>query len=570
MEGLSVYGMIKIIKYTVKEKMEKQKTKIAYFSMEFAFEKKIPNYAGGLGVLAADTIYSLADLNIEAVGVSLIYHQSDSKRKGFDPSPFMKKLNETIKIQIENREVDLAIWQMDISGKNGHIVPVFFLSSYLPENPRWDRDLTKHLYDSQTYTRLCQEALLGIGGVRALDVLGYEIENYHLNEGHASLATTELLRKTYHDPNEVKKICSFTTHTPVPAGHDHFSYELAFKTLPKDLPQNIREYASSENLSMTQLALSLSGKTNAVSHKHREVCQKMFPNFQFEAITNGIYHPRWVGDEINKLLNKHLPGWSQEPSLLKKAIEILPDKELVEARVIQKENLIKWLNSNKNFFPFDDFFKDDNFTSDRLTLGFARRVVPYKRPDLIFRKIEKLRRYGYKKLQFIFAGKCHPEDNYCNNIIEQLRGFARALRGQIRIAIIPDYNIEISKKMLTGCDAWLNNPISPREASGTSGMKSALNGGLNISALDGWWVEAFEYDQMAGWGFNSKEEFKENEDRDDYDANELLYNLKDAIDCYYERNNEWNARMKHAIAQIAYFNTHRMCEEYSYKIWQRS
>lgn len=267
---------------------------IAYFSMEIGFANEMPNYAGGLGILAADIIMSAADIGMNMVGISLLYHQNDNPEYGFNGERYLTRRNETVEVEIEGRKVKLAIWQKEIIGRSGHIVPIFFLSSYLPENARWDRDLTKFLYANDRYTRLGQEIILGVGGVRALEALGYkDIGTYHLNEGHAAFAALELLKRNNYDEAKVRSLVTFTTHTPIEAGHDYFDYGLAGNTLREMMPWNIREIAGDDSLCMTQLAMNLSKNTNSVSLRHQKVCREMFPQKPIKNVTNGIYVPRW-------------------------------------------------------------------------------------------------------------------------------------------------------------------------------------------------------------------------------------------------------------------------------------
>jgi len=548
--------------------MEDHPLHVAYFSMEFAFHDELNNYAGGLGVLAADTMYSFADLGVPAVGVSLIYHQNDDKEKAFLPEKFMKKREETVEVTIENRKVKIIIWQMDVVGKNGHIVPVFFLSSYSPENTRWDRDLTKYLYASDRYTRLGQEAILGVAGYRALKKMGYNtIEHYHMNEGHTALLGLERLRANGNIIDIVKSKSTFTTHTPIPAGHDYFDYQLVYETLGNIIPPNIRDLATRDTLGMTQLAMNLSCKTNSVSKAHNEVCKSMFPGQTIENVTNGIYHPRWAGDSMRELFNTYLPDWEQNPTVFEKAVEAIPTEALLNARRAEKKALVEWINKDPENFPIENIIEEDLFSEDILTIGFARRFVPYKRPGLIFNNLDKLRDIGYKKLQIVFAGRCHPDDMFCNKLRDTIMHCGLELRGQIKVVVVPSHDLEIAKHLTAGVDVWLNNPIPPREASGTSGMKAAENGVLNLSILDGWWTEGMEQAPMAGWGFGGSSHEENFADRDTQDAEELLINLKDVINCYYERKDEWNERMKHAISLLSFFNTHRLVKEYDERIW---
>ena len=540
--------------------------KLAYFSMEVALSRDVPNYAGGLGVLAADTLYSFADKRVPAVGISLIYHQDDDPLQAFQMQKFFHRCEPTITVMIENRPVKVAIWKLMMRGNVGSI-PLYFLSTYLPENAQWDREITKHLYAPDRYTRLCQEVILGIGGVRALEALGYTgIRKYHLNEGHCALATLELLRTHNYDEEKVRSLCTFTTHTPIAAGHDVFEYSLAYQVLGDMLPWNIRSLASNEALHMTRVALSLSGKANGVSKRHSQVCSEMFSGHEFETVTNGVYHPRWVGGPMQSLLDMYIPHWRQHPKMLNKILEEVSEKAIIRAKSEQKHELISWINSQSFFFPFEDIEERDFFEKDILTIGFARRFVPYKRPELIFRHLERLRLIGKKKIQLVFAGHCHPSDTFCDSIMQEIVKYARSLRGDVRIALVPDYHLEIAERLVTGCDVWLNTPVPPQEASGTSGMKVALNGGLNLSIADGWWREGYALQPKSGWVFGGGETGESRDD--DRDATELLDALERVIYCYYHHKRGWLQRMRAAIALGSYFNTHRMIQEYEKKIWQ--
>lgn len=545
--------------------MEPKPIDVAYFSMEFAFDDRFRNFAGGLGVLAADTMYSLADLQVPAVGVTLWYHQDDDQTKALDPSPFMTRRAETVDVQIEDRTVKLAIWEYQAKGTSGRSTPILFLSAYLPDNKKWDRDITKWLYASDRYTRLGQEAILGIGGYRALKACGYgPVRYYHMNEGHTALLNLERLRSNGAPADIIKQKSTFTTHTPIAAGHDYFDYHLARTSLGTLLPANIQEYATSDNLGMTQLAMNLSIRTNAVSRKHRDVTAAMFPGHQIEYVTNGIYHPRWAGNAIGALFDTKLSGWRDDPKKLEQVFDI-PDADIAAARRAQKDEMIAWINTLPRCFCSDAPTGDDRFDADTLTIGFARRFVSYKRPNLIFRDLDRLRQIGYRKVQFVFAGHCHPDDAFCNHLRDAISHHDCELRGQIRTVVIPDYNLDVAKRLVSGVDIWLNNPVPPREASGTSGMKAALNGALNLSILDGWWIEGFEQRPLAGWGvFGSG---AEGDDADAQDSAMLLNALENAISCYHDHPEEWNTRIKHAIALAGTFNTHRMVREYQERMW---
>ena len=545
--------------------MKKEKGAVAYFSMEFAFNDKMHNFAGGLGVLAADIMLSAADLNENVVGVSLIYHYDDDQDRALDFTKFMEKCEQEIELQIEDRMVKVVIWKMEIRGSGKGKVPIYFLSTYNKNNKPWDRDITKTLYPGHAYTRLCQEAVLGIGGVKALEALGYNVSCYHLNEGHAALSTLEILSREGGDIERTRSFCTFTTHTPVASGHDYFDYDLVEKTIGSYLPSNIHELASSNSFGMTELALHLTKRKNSVSWIHNNVCRQMFPGYEFENVTNGIYHNRWVGKCTREMFDKYLEGWSRKPEKLRLAISALPLKEIAKARAGEKKIFLEWLNSHPEYFPVAGLTKNDFFTEDILTLGFARRIVPYKRADLIFRHIDRLREIGFNKLQLVFSGNQYENDNFSKGIMSEIAHRADELRGQIKIALIPKYNIHVAKRLVTGCDGWLNNPLPPHEASGTSGMKAALNGALNISILDGWWPEAYNSDMLAGWGFGSLDHA---EGRDDADSLSMLNAISGAIDCYYNKKDVWLDRVRHSISTISFFNTNRTVVEYKKKIWQ--
>lgn len=547
---------------------EEKVKRVAYFSMEFAFNKEIPNYAGGLGVLAADMVHSAADMGVDMIGVTMLYHQDDDPEKAWDPTPFMHKRDEITDVRIEGRSVKIVIWQMDIAGRHGHTIPVFFLSTYAPENTQWDRDITKYLYANDRYTRLAQEVVLGIGGYRALKALGYDqISCYHMNEGHTALLGLERLRTNAHNYDKVRSTQTFTTHTPVPAGHDYFDYDLAYNTIGHMLPENIRELATSDRLGMTQLAMSLSHKTNSVSRRHQDVCREMFPGKDITNVTNGVYQTRWAGDHMAKLFDTHLEGWRDTPDVFSQAVEKIPDHEVEEAHKQEKDDFVTWLNEHPDFFMQDDVGYDDLFQPDVLTIGFARRFVPYKRPLLILNDINKLRKIGFKKIQLVYACNCHPEDGFCNSTMRTIHSDAQDLRGQVRIAMIPKYNIDVARKLLSGVDVWLNTPVHTREASGTSGMKAALNGVLNLSTHDGWWIEGAERAPLAGWSLEGRMGPGGEDTRDQIDGVELLEKLREVVDIYTNDPAQWNHRQKHAISLMSFFSTHRVINEYMNNIW---
>ncbi|QQR83088.1 alpha-glucan family phosphorylase [Candidatus Peregrinibacteria bacterium] len=542
--------------------------KVAYFCMEFALKPSIPNYAGGLGVLATDLIRSCADLNKPVVGVTLMYHLSEEPDRAFLPGPEFKKREETIRLHIEDRHVTVGVWELTITGENGGVVPILFLDTNLPENKRWDRDITKNLYADDAYTRICQEVILGIGGVRMLRRLGYDqIETFHMNEGHAAFLTLELLKENGYNDDAVRKKCVFTTHTPIPAGHDQFEYPLAERVLGNKLPWHIKTLAGDKMLNMTRLALSLSKATNGVAKSHAAVCKRMFPDHEFLAITNGIHQNTWVADNMKQLFDRYLPGWAHNPKVFLDA-EKIPGDALTKAHQENKKKLIDYINSDPEHFPFDntDLQPDDQFEENVLTIAFARRFAPYKRALLLFRNLEKLRELGFHKIQLIFAGPYHQSNTYATDTIQKLSHFGKELRGQIRLVVLPDYNIDSAKRLVQGADIWLNTPEPPLEASGTSGMKAALNGTLNLSILDGWWIEGFKEQPRAGWAFGETSATQSSMNRDDVDAEQLYQQLKDVINCH-SQHDHWVERMQSALRLGATFNTHRCIQEYEEKMW---
>jgi starch phosphorylase len=548
-----------------------QKPKVAYFSMEFAIDARIPNYAGGLGVLAADIMHSCADKSMPVVGVSLTYHQHDDEEEMFRAEKFMKKRKETVTIAIEDREVIVSAYEYTVKTQHGEGVPIFFLTTHHPENEKWDRDITKHLYPSDQYTRIAQEAVLGIGGVRMLRAMGYnDIDFFHMNEGHSAFLTLELLKENGYEDAKVQQQCTFTTHTPVAAGHDYFEYPCVSKILGEMIPWHVRDIATHHRLSMTHLAMNLSKHSNSVAKRHHDVCREMFPGYGFKNVTNGVHHLSWVSPHMAKLYDKKLPGWKMDPSVFTDAENKLTDAEVVQAHKKSKKELIDWINSDRSFFPINtDLIEDDYFDEDTLTIVFARRFVPYKRPDLIFQDIERFRDLGHKKIQIIFAGRCHPDDFFCNKLQGRIKDAGRRLRSQIRIAVT-SYNIDIAKKLVSGSDVWLNNPIKPREASGTSGMKAALNGVINLSILDGWWIEGFQRKPLSGWGFGEKSNDAHDEfERNEIDSDELYEDLKEVMEEFYEKGQKkWTKRMKAAITLLDHFSTHRVVDEYYEKMWE--
>jgi alpha-glucan phosphorylase-like protein len=441
-------------------------------------------------------------------------------------------------------------------------VPVIFLDTNLPENRPEDRDITKHLYGGDGAMRLKQEIVLGFGGVRMLRALGYDhIRNFHMNEGHCAFLTLQLLRERSFKDEEVRASCAFTTHTPVAAGHDVFPYDIAWKVVGDGLPWHIKKIAGEDALSMTKLAMNMSKYTCGVSRVHGQVSRQLLGNQAVDAITNGVHHVEWASPEMQDLFDRHIAGWRENPSLLELHSRELPDEELWNAHQKAKNRLLMHVNS---------LYPDDPFQADCLTIGSARRVVAYKRPELLYTNLERLREIGCGKLQIIHAGNAHPGDAFAMDVIRRMIERSKELRGCIRIAYVPNYNPDLAKMLVSGVDVWLNTPMRLHEASGTSGMKACLNGTMNLSTLDGWWIEGYQRDSEAGWRIGPQASSLAADDTRTIDAEDLYTQLHyEVIPEYgYPNRVRWIRRMKRSIGLLGYFNAHRCVREYLEKAWQ--
>lgn len=554
--------------------------------MEFALEEGMPTYSGGLGVLAGDTVRAAADLQVPMVGVTLLH------RKGYfyqrlDPTgwqleepvrwpvdDFLEELPQRVEVRIEGRPVRLRAWKYEVkSQSSGFVVPVYFLDSDLPENSEWDRTLTDYLYGGDDHYRLCQEVLLGIGGVRMLRALGYaNIARFHMNEGHSALLTLELLREsaaaagrdnvTPDDIERVRRQCVFTTHTPVMAGHDRFGLEHARRVLGDCAPlvEHQQVLCLGNELNLTYLALSLSHFVNGVAKKHAEISRHMFAQYQIDAITNGVHVATWASPHFQALFDKHIPGWREDNFSLRYALSI-PGDEIWSAHRAAKRDLLVHVNRETNA----------GMDMDILTIGFARRATAYKRADLLFRDIDRLRAIAARagKLQIIYGGKAHPRDHEGKKLIQRIAQAAEALKNDIRIVYMPNYDVELAKLLIPGVDLWLNTPQPPLEASGTSGMKAAVNGVPSLSILDGWWIEGC-IEGVTGWAIGERvDSTSASPDRSDHDAAALYEKLeKVVIPLYYTQRERFIDVMRHAIAlNGSFFNTHRMLQQYVVKAY---
>ncbi|MDR6536790.1 alpha-glucan family phosphorylase [Variovorax soli] len=559
------------------EAFNMREPRIAYFSMEIALRSEIPTYSGGLGVLAGDAMRSASDLDLPMVGVTLVSRAGYFRQEIVDgrqlerpdiwqPEQWAQRLGAKISVQVGARELWVAAWLYEIHGQRGASVPVLLLDTDLPENEPEDRELTHHLYGGDEAYRMKQEMVLGIGGVRMLGALGFSIRKYHLNEGHAALLALELLRRFARSPQEagtpelqfdvpaVRERCVFTTHTPVEAGHDKFSYELADRLLgPFIGAKELRQLAGQGELNMTRLALNLSECVNGVTPRHAEVSRKMFPGYQVHAITNGVHPWTWACDSLRRLFDAFLPRWSHEPELLARA-DLIPDEELRRAHAVAKLALLHRIQGRDGL----------SINTSLPVLGFARRMTPYKRADLLFFDIDRLRAIAREHpFQIVLAGKAHPRDLGGKQIIERLHAWARELGGAVPVHFLPNYDMETARLLVSGVDVWLNTPLSPLEASGTSGMKAALNGVPNLSVLDGWWLEGC-IEGVTGWAVGG-ETVADEADVHARDAASLYLKLdQKVLPLYHESAAGWTAVMKGAIARNgAYFSSHRMMKQYA-------
>ncbi len=553
---------------------------IAYFSMEIGVKNDIPTYSGGLGILAGDTIKSAADLNLPLVAVTLITHKGyfnqEMDASGWqketsviwDPAKYMTLLPEKVRIQIEGRDVYIQAWLYRVVSPTGGTVPIFFLDTDLPENALQDRTITDSLYGGDSAYRIKQEVVLGMGGVRMLSALEFHIKKYHMNEGHASFLALELLlrfkrdiesvwdERSVWDIGRVRDLCVFTTHTPVEAGHDKFPYSLVKQVLGEFIPFDVlRDLAGKDNLNMTMLALNLSKYINGVAKKHGQVSQHMFPGYHIHAITNGVHSFTWTCKEMAKLFDKYIPGWANEPELFVRSGNI-PELEIWEAHREAKQKLLTYVGQTSGVIMDPNVF----------TIGFARRATAYKRPHLLFFDIDRLLKISEtRKLQVIFAGKAHPHDDDGKRLIKGIYEYRDELKGKISIAFLPGYDMDLALKLVSGVDVWLNTPLRPLEASGTSGMKAAHNGVMNFSVLDGWWIEG-HIEGFTGWSIGAPPtETAKPGASEPEDAADLYNKLENLIlPKYYDPNiSNWSRMMKNAVSKNAYyFNSHRMMRRY--------
>ncbi|MEX2153647.1 MAG: alpha-glucan family phosphorylase [Gemmatimonadaceae bacterium] len=548
---------------------------IAYFSMEICLDKAIPTYSGGLGVLAGDTLRSAADLKLPMIGVTLL-HRKGYFRQRIDavgnqseepvewrPEEALSELPERATVTIEGREVRVRAWRYSVIGATGHEVPVLLLDTALPENSEWDRTLTDSLYGGDAHYRLCQEIVLGMGGAQLLRCIGFEGDvRYHMNEGHSALLAVTLLewrlgdRKPFDlDESELESVrrqCVFTTHTPVPAGHDRFPKDLVRRVLGEERLQLLEaaKCLDEGELNLTHLALRLSRFVNGVAMKHREVSLAMFPGFPIDSVTNGVHAATWTSYPFQQLLDRRIPEWRTDNLYLRYAVGI----PLAEIRAAHME-------AKKDFIAEVALRNEVELDPNVFMMGFARRATPYKRADLMFTDTERLAQIAEMvgPMQIVFGGKAHPHDGGGKELIKRIHHAAEALKGRITVAYLENYEVAIAAKMVAGVDLWVNNPMKPLEASGTSGMKAALNGVPSLSVLDGWWIEG-HVEGVTGWSIGSSDS-----DADQTkDAEDLYLKLERVIlPLFYGLPFAYTEVMRSAIAlNGSFFNTQRMVEQY--------
>lgn len=549
---------------------------IAYFSMEIGLVPAMPTYSGGLGVLAGDTLRAAADLGVPLVGVSLLYRkgyfrqhldaagtQTESPTE-WAPETYLEALPARVTLTIEDRPVQVRAWRYVVKGVTGASVPVYFLDTELPENAPADRTLTHTLYGGDSRYRLCQEAILGLGGAEMLRVLGYtDVHAYHLNEGHAALLTLALLGRRLEEAGtdelgpasleHVRQLCVFTTHTPVAAGQDQFPVDLARQVLGGAQVALLQASGAclDGTLNMTHLALFFSRYVNGVSMRHEQVSQGMFPNYPIDSISNGVNVGTWVSPAFAHLYDDYIPQWREDNFDLRYAVHI-PLEKIMDAHLDSKEALLAEIERRTS----------EALSPTIFTIGFARRAAAYKRADLLFSDLARLeriiRRVG--PLQVVYAGKAHPSDEGGKNLIRRVFQAAASLRDALPVVYLEDYDMGLGRLMCSGVDLWLNNPQKPMEASGTSGMKAAANGVPSLSVLDGWWIEG-HVEGVTGWSIGDSaapESRQEEEVASLYDKLEFVI-----LPMYYERQMEFARVMRSCISlNASFFNSQRMVLQY--------
>lgn len=601
---------------------------IAYFSAEFGFHETLPIAAGGLGVLAGDHAKSASDLGLGFLGISLFYREgyfmqainSDNWQteyytrlnpKNLPIEPVLDAKGEPLvcTVGIATSQVAFQAWRVNVGR-----IPVYLLDTNRPENEQHYRDLTLHVYGGDSATRIMQEIVLGIGGVRLLRCLGLQPSMYHMNEGHAAFLSLELIREKMAEGLEfaaaleaTRAECIFTTHTPVEAGHDRFSQDLMHFVLHRfframHVPQaeilglgRVDPAHDHEPFCMTVLALKASRAANGVSELHGQVSRKMwhclYPNRPVDAvpighITNGIHLLGWMKGPVRTFWKRKLGcDWEKDvntPEFWLRLLdpEFVTDEELWALRYKLKREMIEFtrrrlLLQGERVGPGDFIIFDHLLHPDALTIGFARRFATYKRAPLVFQQLDRiveLVRDPARPIQFIFAGKAHPLDDAGKRFIQQIIHLSRFTELKGHLVFIENYDINVARQMVSGCDVWLNNPRRPLEASGTSGMKTTCHGCLNLSILDGWWREG--YDSTNGFAIGDDSHPPDVKEQDQRDSENLFQVLtEEVIPCFFNRSangvpRQWIQRIRRAMATLAArYSTDRMVREYAQKYY---
>lgn len=552
---------------------------IAYFSMEIGLDPTVPTYSGGLGVLAGDSLRAAADLRLPMVGITLVHRRGYFRQildaegnqteapDAWSPEDRLEEMPQRVSVEIEGRTIHLRAWRFMVEGTPGNehasAIPVYLLDALLPENAEADQHLTDELYGGDQRYRLCQEVILGMGGIAMLRALGYNgLDTYHLNEGHSGLLALALLEErmegddpasvTDDDIEAVRRRCVFTVHTPVPAGHDTFTRELASAVVGERREKLLELCPTAfENdvFDLTAFVMHFSRSANGVSMRHGQISRDMFPEYHVGAITNGVHAGTWVSEPFARVFDRHMPEWRHDTGYLRYATGI-PLEELREAHAEAKQTLHDYVEGATGLA----------LDPDVLTIGFARRATGYKRGDLIFSDLARLKRIVQRvgPIQVVYSGKAHPRDDTGKHIIQQVFAAAKELHGVIKVTYIPDYDMSVAKYLASGVDVWLNNPQKPLEASGTSGMKAAMNGVPSLSVLDGWWIEG-HVEGMTGWAIGD-----ENPQPEAAEITSMYDKLEYAIlPMYYKHPDDFATVMRYAIALNGeFFSAQRMMNQY--------
>ena len=561
----------------IPEKLDTKTALIAYFSMEIAVDPAIPTYSGGLGILAGDTLRAAADLSLSMVGMTLLYHkgyfrqhldalgnQTESAVE-WNPGELLQPMQPRITVTIEGRKVQVRAWRYILHGISNHEINVYFLDTALPENQPWDQTLTDSLYGGDSHYRLCQEVVLGLGGFKMLQALGYhDIQDYHMNEGHSALLTMALLEEVTEgqgitcglkntDRESVRKRCVFTTHTPVAAGQDQFPRDLVRQVLGEELTVAFEAIGCffNEDLNMTHLALMFSRYINGVSLRHKQISRSIFPGYPIDSVTNGVHAATWTSGPFCRLYDKNIPAWRRDNLYLRYATSI-PLDEIQQAHFEAKQDLLAHITKQAGV----------HLDPTIMTIGFARRAAMYKRANLLFSDINRLKKIaaGAGPFQVIFGGKAHPSDGGGKAMIKAVFQAADALRDAVRIVYLEEYDMALAKYVCSGVDLWLNTPQKPEEASGTSGMKAALNGVPSLSILDGWWIEG-HVEGVTGWAVGESWEPESNSSKETASLYDKLEQT--ILPMFYTRPIEFAQVRRSAIAlNGSFYNAERMAFQY--------